>query len=153
MENEELKQVFQRAAEIAKLLPQNLQEAAFNRALDALLPSSPSGKSPSTRKKNRKTGAQQANPVASRKAPLTGKVTGSRSSSNRIGPKGAIESLLKTTYWNQPRTIRELQKHLQTSRGYKYEATELSPALVRLLREDKIERKKNKENQYEYKPK
>lgn len=54
MSTEDLKKLFQQAAEIAKAVPKELREAAFNRALDALS-SSPSGKTPSSATGSAKT--------------------------------------------------------------------------------------------------
>jgi hypothetical protein len=153
MEKEELKIIFLHAAEIAKVVPANLQEAAFNRALDTLLPSSKGGKAPPKRKKHGKAVDHKVKVAGTKRTHSAPKLTTVKSGSARIGPKAALESLLKATFWNQQRTIGELQDHLRTTRGYKYKATELSPALVRLLREGKIDRNQNKENQYEYKPK
>src|SRR5690606_3593944 len=58
MANEELKKAFEEAAEIAKIVPKELQEAAFRRALDELLgvrsgTSQPSGR-PSPSRTQRK---------------------------------------------------------------------------------------------------
>src|SRR6266513_2105720 len=43
MHSDELSEAFKQAAEIAKSVPEHLQETAFNRALDAILGETPGG--------------------------------------------------------------------------------------------------------------
>jgi hypothetical protein len=150
-EDDKLKQAFQRAAEISKSVPAALQEAAFNRALDALLPKSSREqiKDPKPRRGGR--GSRRKGSEAKNGQAPVAKKQGARKTSGRLGPKAALEELLQTTFWSQPRTIGQLQEHLKTTRGHTFKITDLSPALVRLLREKKLERTKNKDNQYEYK--
>ena len=45
----------------------------------------------------------------------------------------------------------DIQSEIENSQGYRYKSTDLSPVLVRLLRDKIIVREKNAEGQYEYK--
>jgi hypothetical protein len=148
MDDELMKQAFNRAAEIIKAVPANLQQVAFSRALDELLGAGHSKRK--AEKTPRK--ATKSTPTKAGIIKKSGFLPERRSGSRRPGPKAALEDLMSKDFWRQPRIIGDLQNHLRTNRGYTYKLGELSPALVRLLRESKIERKKNKENQYEYKP-
>jgi hypothetical protein len=73
-----------------------------------------------------------------------------RSSGGRPGPKRIIGELIDGGFFNEPKLIRDVIAHLQDTRGRKYKATDLSPALVRLLRDGRLERAKNSDGQYEY---
>ena len=64
-----------------------------------------------------------------------------------------IETLINSGFFSQSRTSGEIQDHLQRSEGRRYKATELSPALLRLIREKKISRETNADGQYDYKAK
>jgi hypothetical protein len=68
----------------------------------------------------------------------------------RVGPKAALEQLLELGYFDQPRTIRDIVSHLQQRRALTFASTDISPTLVRLLREQKLDRLRNADNQYEY---
>lgn len=71
--------------------------------------------------------------------------------SGRPGPKAMIENLLDGGFFSQGRTISQIQKHLQKAEGRPYKPTELSPALLRLLRQKRLARDENADGQYEYK--
>lgn len=70
--------------------------------------------------------------------------------SGRLGPKAMLEDLIGRGYFKSPRTISEVQGHLQHQRGHRYKATELSPALVRLIRDGALKRDTNADGTYEY---
>jgi hypothetical protein len=77
----------------------------------------------------------------------------SRRSSRTSGSPGAsatINELLGSGFFKEPRTIGFIVDHCRTARGHHYKANECSPALLRLLRDKKLKRQKNKEGQYEY---
>lgn len=152
-EDEHLKQVFKRAADIASSVPAALRQAAFNRALDTLLPKPLGDPLKEPESKRGRKGSRRKVPKRADAAAQPGKKPIARRSSGRLGPKAALEELLQASFWNQPRTIGQLREHLRTIRGHNYKVQELSPALGRLLRDEKIERAKNKESQYEYKRK
>lgn len=66
------------------------------------------------------------------------------------GSFAMISQLLSDGFFKSPRTIGSIVEHCSTSRGHHYKANECSPALLRLLRDGKLKRNKNKEGQYEY---
>ena len=56
-----------------------------------------------------------------------------------------MEGLLDTGFFNEPQTIGEVQRHLETKRGHSYKTKERSTPLVRLLRDGRLDREKNEE--------
>ncbi len=66
------------------------------------------------------------------------------------GSFAMISQLLSDGFFKSPRTIASIVEHCSTSRGHHYKASECSPVLLRLLRDGKLKRNKNKEGQYEY---
>lgn len=61
-----------------------------------------------------------------------------------------ISQLHADGFFKSPQTISAIVKHCGTSKGHHYKANECSPALLRLLRDGKLTRQKNKDGQYEY---
>jgi hypothetical protein len=76
--------------------------------------------------------------------------TGTKRTSGRKGPKAAIQVLLDSGYFTEPRTIGQIQNRLEVKLGHTYKLEDLSPSLGRLLREGKLDREKNEQGQYEY---
>jgi len=75
----------------------------------------------------------------------------SKKQRGRPGPKAALTALEAEGFFKTPKTISSIQTELELNQGYRYKSTELSPALVRMLRDKLISREKNSEGQYEYK--
>jgi hypothetical protein len=71
-------------------------------------------------------------------------------SARRVGPKAALQKLISTGYFAQPRTISAMRSKLEEESALIFKATDLSPTLVRLLREGVLARSKNEDGQYEY---
>lgn len=71
--------------------------------------------------------------------------------SGKPGPRQALVDLVATGFLETPRTISGIQQQIRETRGHTYKATDLSPTLVRLLRDSILTRTKNPEGQYEYK--
>lgn len=69
---------------------------------------------------------------------------------NRVGPKVAVERLIQSGYFREPRTIGQIQTVLEDQTARKFKPTDLSPTLVRLLRQSALTRSKNSDGQYEY---
>jgi hypothetical protein len=97
-----------------------------------------SNKSKSARRnKNNKTGEAKS------KAPRAAS-TSSRGASATIG------DLLKSGFFKTPKTIAAIIAYASTHRGLHFKANECSTPLLRLLRDQKLKRAKNKDGQYEY---
>jgi hypothetical protein len=149
---QDLKEVIKAAAEIAKQVPENLQEAAFNRALDLLTMGTKS--KTSLRKSNRKAvpkrsnvssggvNTADANPSDSAKKPKK---------SSGLGPKPAITALIDAGFFNAPQPVSAIREYLKKKRGYDIDSKQLSTALLRLVREELLERDENENGQLVYK--
>jgi len=79
----------------------------------------------------------------------TSSSTTTRKRSGR-GPKALIEELIAEGFFTEPRAMGAIQERLRHKKGAVFKPTDLSPALVRLLRENKLDRERNENNQYEY---
>lgn len=66
------------------------------------------------------------------------------------GAYAMITQLLGTGFFKTSRTISDIVAHCGVSKGHHYKANECSPSLLRLLRDGKLSRTKNKDGQYEY---
>lgn len=77
------------------------------------------------------------------------KASGGRSP-GRVGPKGMLTEMLGSGFFDKPRTIADIRLHLEQKHGRRFKPTDISPALVRLLREKKLDREKGDAGQYEY---
>lgn len=69
----------------------------------------------------------------------------------RLGPKAILEALIASGYFAECRTIGDIIDHVEVKQARKMKATDLSPALGRLQREQKLDRDRNAKGQYEYK--
>ncbi|MBZ0138565.1 MAG: hypothetical protein K8H87_02175, partial [Pseudorhodoplanes sp.] len=75
---------------------------------------------------------------------------GTTRGSGSPGAYAMINDLLAENFFKAPKTIGAIVDHCRTARGHHYKANECSPALLRLLRDGKLKRQKNKDGQYEY---
>lgn len=73
-----------------------------------------------------------------------------RKNSSSPGAFAMISQLIEEGFFKSGKTIGTIVEHCGTSRGHHFKANECSPPLLRLLRDGKLLRKKNKEGQYEY---
>jgi len=76
--------------------------------------------------------------------------TPGRRRSRRVGPRAAVEDLMKDGYLDEPRTIGAVRDRLENKKGRTFKVTDLSPAMTRLLRDGSLDREKNEAGQYEY---
>jgi hypothetical protein len=67
----------------------------------------------------------------------------------RTGPKAVLEALIDDGYFSEPRSIADIRQRIRDQRAISFESSDLSPALIRLLREVKLKRTKA-EKQYVY---
>lgn len=72
------------------------------------------------------------------------------SKSKRPGPKQILETLIAENFFDSPRNIAQMIEHIRHRYARTYKATDLSPALTRLRRADKLDRTKNGKDTYEY---
>lgn len=68
----------------------------------------------------------------------------------RSGPKAAVEALIGSGYFATAHTISEIREMLEEQTARKFKQGDLSPTMVRLLRENALSRSKNSDGQYEY---
>ena len=68
-----------------------------------------------------------------------------------LGPKAAILEMIEAGYFSKVRTGSELQEYLKKNRGFGFGTDQLRVALLRLLRDQKLDRDQNAEGQYVYK--
>lgn len=90
-------------------------------------------------------------PATSKKAPKArkeAKALGGRS--NGKGPKAAILDAVASGYFDQARSATDLQDHLRKKKGYHFGGMQIRLALLRLVREETLDRDENKDGQYEY---
>ena len=73
-----------------------------------------------------------------------------KSTYSRPGPTAMINDLLDEGFFDIPRTIGEIIEYCKESLAFTFKSTDLSPTLNRALRSGKLQRKKNKEGQFEY---
>lgn len=101
----------------------------------------------------RRTGAKKAgvpatkSSTAKRAAPA--KKSASAGAGRRIGPKGVLESLIDDGYFSEPRGIADIRQYVRDQRAIGFTNNDLSPTLIRLLREGKLKRSKV-DKQYVY---
>jgi len=149
---EDLKEIFKQAADIAKQVPANMQEAAFNRALDALMGNTPvamtqKGGVSTKRSPGKRSKSASASSTATGEAARQQRKGGSQG----LGPKSAIEWLIENKFFETGKTGPQVQEYLQKKRGYKIGTVQLRTAMFRLVREGIMEREQNEEGHYEYK--
>lgn len=71
-------------------------------------------------------------------------------STSTPGAFASINQLMTGGFFKNPKTIGAIVSHCGASKGHHYKANECSTPLLRLLRDGKLSRKKNKDGQYEY---
>lgn len=138
----ELKDIFKEAAEIVQELPDHLQPTAFALAIDRLLNGAVSPIAKHASKRSRGAVAKNrpaATPQAVRRTVASG-----------LTPKSAILWLVETGFLVNAKTGREVQEYLQQKRGYDLDADSLRKAMLRLVRDDVLERDKNDDGEYIY---
>lgn len=80
--------------------------------------------------------------------------SGSARKNKAAGSKGAqatLTQLLAGTFFDKPKTIGEIVEHCKHNLALSLKASDFSGKLARAIRDGKLTRKKNSDNQYEYK--
>jgi hypothetical protein len=126
------------------------------RHLDAP-PSEENGESPRPRARTKRKRSGRSNATATASKAETKRSSAGRSTptqrarrAGRQSPAVAVRELVAGTYFQKARTIGEIRDHLDQKQARKYKVTELSPVLLRLVRDGVLDREKNSEGQYEY---
>lgn len=99
-------------------------------------------------KKNSRGSARQRKKAVPKTAQK--KVNRSKASSGKIGSKAALAQLFEAGFFATPRAIGSITAELKHKYGRTFKSSEMSPGLLRYLRDGKLTREKNKDNQYEY---
>lgn len=76
---------------------------------------------------------------------------GKKRASGVPGPKAAIMALHASGYFDTPKTGTELQQHLKSKKGFSFDLSQLLVALLRLVRDEVLDRDANSNGDYEYK--
>lgn len=113
-----------------------------------------SGASGGTRSRRRSGGTKTAPAAPAKTTPAAKKTAPAKKSvsvgaGRRVGPKAVLESLIKDGYFSEPRAMADIRQHVRDQRAMNLSNQDLSPTLIRLLREHKLKRSKV-ENQYVY---
>ena len=140
-----LKAVFRQAAEIAEQVPETMQSAAFERALDLLVGTA---EKHSKRTKTKKPSPADTSPVGRNRD--SHEPRRAKSPSTKLYPKAAILWLIEVGFLDSGKTLPAMQEHLKRKRAYDLPVRQLSMALLRLVRDGKLERDANHDGQYEY---
>ena len=74
-----------------------------------------------------------------------------KKSPRRIGGQAALTNLLSMSFFDKPRTIKDIVKYCKQKFGRTFKPTDFSGKLSRLAATGELVRKKNAKNKYEYK--
>lgn len=91
--------------------------------------------------------------VALKKKKIAANSTSTKKKPSRrgTGPAAAMEQLLNAGFFSSHRTIAAIINKLKHDHGRTFKPNELSPVLLRWIRNETLKRQQNKDNQYEYK--
>lgn len=107
-----------------------------------------------TTRKAKKAAKKKTKKKTSVRKKISGKKKSSKKSAKRksssLGPKAAIGKLIEAGYFGQARQISEIQEELKHTRGHTFSVQELSPALIRCVRDESLSRVRNESGHYEY---
>lgn len=128
-----------RVVELLLGTPSDGSESVEEEPIKADTPSAPT-----KRKRKRKTTAP--------KAPTADSTESKKKPSARggTGAYAAVSALHANGFFKSPQTIRSVIDHCGTAKGHHFKANLISPPLLKMLRDGKLKRKKNSDNQYEY---
>lgn len=72
------------------------------------------------------------------------------SSGGRPGPKAALEALLSEGFFESPRTMSDILTHLSEQKTYTYKTSDMTATLQRMIRQGRLSRSRNAEEQFQY---
>lgn len=145
---DELKTLFQKAAELAGELPDNMQAVGFNRALDLLMAAEGSEVGRGRKRRARGRIRKPAKKAAPKK---NSEPSQASRRSTRTGARTALREIATGDFFKSPKTIVQVQKYLETKRALRFTQSALSPHLTYLVREGLLDREENEDKVYEYK--
>jgi hypothetical protein len=99
--------------------------------------------SPAPKRRGRRSSSTKASST-------NGEVQARAKGSGRVGGLGMLNQLLASGFFKKARTIGEIVSHCETNLAVKYKQSDFSGPLIRLVRDQKLKRVKNKDQQYEY---
>ena len=73
-----------------------------------------------------------------------------KNSSGRPGPEVAVTDLLEAGFFVKPKTQAQLIEELKLKKGFTYTGSDMSPTLLRMLRNGDLQREKNADGNYEF---
>jgi hypothetical protein len=89
-----------------------------------------------------------------RKAPASDEPTTARARratpAGRPGPKVALEGLIQEGFFSKPRVMADILTHLQVDKTYSYKTSDMTATLQRLVRQGRLRRSRNAEEQFQY---
>jgi hypothetical protein len=100
--------------------------------------------SKSTEKEARSTTAKTAHAPSS-------KGTSRKRKPSTLGPKAAVTSLIESGFFKKNKTGPAVKDYLRKKRGFDFGTDQLLMAMLRLVRDGKLERDEGEDGQYEYK--
>lgn len=105
-----------------------------------------------TKRKARRAAKTPRKPKKTKKTSSSAKTQDASGRKRSIGkgPKPMVEALIKEGFFDSPKVIGDIQEQLRAKKGAVFKAGDLSPTLVRLLREKALDRDRNDSNQFEY---
>lgn len=65
-------------------------------------------------------------------------------------PYATLEKLHSDGFFKTKRLIGDIKTHCKDKLALTYQSSDLSPVLIKMIKDDKLNRTKNNENQYEY---
>jgi hypothetical protein len=135
--------------ELAGVINAFKSEAVQVRIIELILESGPAavGNDESERETKRSRPRRKPPPA---KAAKTRKAARPRKAPTGQGPVAAVSQLAEGTFFDKPRTIKDILDHCVQNLARRFKANEISGKLARMARNDELTRKKNADNQYEY---
>ena len=135
-------------AGLAEFLNAFKSESVQLRILDYILHGSSPEPADQAKKPHSKvaTKPRTKNPIVARSTAKEGR----QARKGRPGPGAILDQLLQAGFFKQKRTIADIMSHMGSKLGRHFKPNELSTPLVRFVRDNKLDREKNAENQFEY---
>ena len=145
--------------ELAEILNTFKSEAVQLRILESLLGTQSSGTGKSVDSLGVGTSeSDQSDTAPPKKKPTKKKSTVNKSPESKASarrsagnePNAILSELASGTFFDQPRTIRDIVEHCKHNLARSIKPNEISGKLARMVRDGNLSRTKNSDNQYEY---